>query len=268
MNLEAYLVNAFTTEIGCGNPAGVVITENEISKENMQKIAFDINKSETAFVRKIPNGYGIQWFTPLKEVPLCGHATLAASKVLFENGIDSPILFSYGDGIIEANQEADNAISMLFPEDEYEMKEIEKEYYRFFGIDHIVECIYGKNTKKVILVIDNKIELSEIAPRYEIMKEYCGLCRNGIGITKKADVESEFDFESRYFNPWYGVNEDPVTGSLHTVLSRYWSDKLLCDDLIGYQKSFRPGIIRMKRVHGKVLLNGKARIFMKGSICI
>lgn len=268
MDIRAYIVNAFTTEIGGGNPAGVVLSDNELSENMMQKIAFDINKPVTAFIKRDKNSYAIRWFTPVKEDPLCGHGTLAASKILFDMGEKLPLEFIYKDGKITADKEHGEIISISFNEDDYESSKIENAYYEFFGINDIIQCIYGKRTKKVIVIVNRNVSLHDISPHYGKMLGHKGLCANGIAVTKESGKPEEYDFESRYFNPWYGVNEDFVTGSVHTVLSRYWGEKLNKDEMTAYQASERPGVIKISRISGQVKLKGNARVVIKGSFIL
>jgi len=265
MILNAFIVNSFTDKFASGNPAGVVIYENELSSTMMQTIAFDINKSETAYVKKTDkeNIYDIRWFSPLKEVPICGHATLAASKVLYEIHPFDKITFIYAKGSLLVEHTKDNTFIMDFPLDTYEKIEIDPVYQVFFPDVHIKECIFGIKTKKVILRIDDKIDIKLIKPDYSSMRNYDGLCKNGIGITKLSNV---YDFESRYFNPWYGVDEDPVTGSMHTVLARYWGDILRKGTLRAYQASQRPGEIKLIIKNDIVQIIGNAKVVLKGTI--
>jgi PhzF family phenazine biosynthesis protein len=266
MKLETYIVNAFTEEIASGNPAGVVLLQEDLPQELMQRIAFDINKSETAFVKRTGHSeFSIRWFAPLTEVPICGHATLGASKVIFHTHPDlSEIRFAYKDGTITVNQDEDGNIAMLFPLDEYKVIDIAPEFYDFFNLREIKTCIQGVNTRKVILILDKGVNLQSIKPDYRRMKESKGKSDHGIGITK---LSARYDFESRYFNPWYGVDEDPVTGSVHTVLANYWNKQLNKKVMTAYQNSQRPGELTLSIKNGnKVEIKGKARIFVKGHI--
>jgi PhzF family phenazine biosynthesis protein len=268
MKLETYIVNAFTEDIACGNPAGVVLLQEDLPQSLMQRIAFDINKSETAFVRQTGHSeFSIRWFAPLTEVPICGHATLGASKVIFHNHPDlSKIKFIYKDGTITVNRDDMGNIAMLFPLDEYKIIDIDPEFYEFFKLREIKTCIQGVNTRKVILVLDERINLRNVKPDYQKMKASKGKSDYGIGITKPS---KQYDFESRYFNPWYGVDEDPVTGSVHTVLANYWGGQLSKKSMTVYQNSQRPGeMILSIRDEGEVEIKGKARIFIKGQIDI
>jgi len=265
MMLDAYIVNSFTDKFASGNPAGVIIYENELSDTLMQTIAFDINKSETAFVKKtdIEDTYRIRWFSPLQEVPICGHATLAASKVLYESSPFDTITYIYGKGSLKVKHTEDDTFIMDFPLDTYKNIAIDPIYTTFFSGIHIEECIYGEKTKKVVLRIQDQIDLKKIRPDFTAMKNYNGLCSNGIGITKRS---IEYDFESRYFNPWYGVDEDPVTGSVHTVLARFWSDILGKYTLRAYQASQRPGKLTLFVNKDILQISGNAKVVMKGTI--
>jgi PhzF family phenazine biosynthesis protein len=266
MKLKTYIVNAFTEGIACGNPAGVVLLQEDLPQDFMQKIAFDINKSETAFVRRTGHGeFSIRWFAPLTEVPICGHATLGASKVIFQNHPDlSKIKFSYKDGTITVNQDEERNIAMLFPLDEYKVIDIDPEFCQFFNLREVKACIQGVNTRKVILILDEEVDLRSVKPDYQRMKESKGKSDYGIGITK---LSKQHDFESRYFNPWYGVDEDPVTGSVHTVLANYWGRQLNKKVMTAYQNSQCPGeLILSIKDEGMVEIKGKARIFIEGQI--
>ncbi|WP_036040750.1 PhzF family phenazine biosynthesis protein [Leptospira alstonii] len=264
MKLETFLINSFTDEIACGNPAGVVLLNEPISDILMQKIAFDINKSETAFVTINNSEYYIRWFSPLKEVSLCGHATLAASAVLFDKILEiKNITFNYCKGKLLISKDNESRISMIFPKDDYIQCNIEPDFLDFFNISKVEDCIIGINTKKVVLILNKEINFNSIKPDYNKMKNYIGICNNGIGISK---VSNKYDVETRYFNPWYGVDEDPVTGSVHTLLGPYWSKILNKNKILAYQNSQRPGLLELEINKENIKLFGKAKIFLKGFI--
>jgi predicted PhzF superfamily epimerase YddE/YHI9 len=125
----------------------------------MQMLAFDINKSETAFVRRteVPNKYSIRWFSPTREVPLCGHATLASTKALYEQGRFDSIEFLYGEGSLRIRRDGDDGFIMSFPLDDYEKVGPEPIYRSFFPGIRIQECVLGKRTKKVVLRVDDAL---------------------------------------------------------------------------------------------------------------
>lgn len=269
MRLACYIGDAFAEKAGNGNPAGVVLYDSSkeyLSDEQMKIIALEIGKSETAFVDLNNNSLSIRWFSPKKEMPLCGHATLVASKVLNEvYEKKGSLVFSYNNGrIVINNEEADN-FDMIFPIDQYKIIEMDSIFNNFFPTAVIVKCIYGTNTKKVVLILDNEVDIETIKPNYQLMKDSIGIFQNGIGISQRSKM---FDFESRYFNPWAGVDEDPVTGSVHTLLGNYWSMELNKNELLAVQKSYRPGIIKLRINNDKIHIIGKAKIVFYGFVDI
>lgn len=266
MTVQAFIVNAFADDFARGNPAGVILYDTPLSEEKMQRIAFDINKSETAFVGRAPeaNDYVIRWFSPSREVPLCGHATLASSRVLWEMKSFDAITFHYAAGSLKVQRRGEGFV-MSFPLDEYQEIELDPLYQSFFpGID-LRACIYGKRTKKVALRVDDSLDLRTFEPNFDLMRKSIGIFSNGIAITRRSE---EFDFESRYFNPWFGVDEDPVTGSVHTMLAHYWGDILDKDSMVAHQASPRPGelILMLHRDQSIVEIGGRAKIVMRGSM--
>lgn len=266
MDIQCFLVNSFTDQLACGNPAGVIISESNLSDELMQSIAVDIGKSETAFInRTINNTFNIRWFTPIKEINLCGHASLAASKVVNHIYKIEKIEFKYMDGYLNSEIDGNGNISIEFPLDSYAHIDVDERFYEFFGEMPILDCIRGKSTKKVVIIVEDDFDLTDIKPNYELMKREHGIFEHGIGISKQSN---QYDCETRYFNPWFGVNEDPVTGSVHTVLARYIQDMTGRTIIRAYQSSNRPGEILLKINGDKVDLNGKAKIVLEGKIDI
>lgn len=265
MTVRTYIVNAFAEDFGCGNPAGVVLYSGKLPETKMQLIAFDINKSETAFVRQSADGegYDIRWLSPLKEVPLCGHATLAASKVLYEISAYDTITFDYHGGSIKVMHRPDDSFAMDFPLDEVLSIEPEPAFSAFFPGVTIQECMLGQKTKKVIIRIGDDLDIARIQPDFSVMRRYAGVGDRGIGITKRA---TDYDFESRYFNPWFGVDEDPVTGSVHTALARYWSRILNKNEFRAHQASHRPGDLELHIEDDIVRIAGKAKIVLEGTM--
>ncbi len=264
MRLDAFIVNAFAEDLACGNPAGVVLSEEALPEPVMRNLAADLGKSETAFLVPRGSAYGIRWFSPLKEMPLCGHATLASASVIFRReegrtGID----FAYREGSIGARRAQDGFIGLDFPLDGYERVEADPEWLGILGLDGVEDCVRGLSTGKVILVAGPEFDLALLRPDFPRMKARRGLCESGMAVTK---VSTAFDFETRYFNPWAGVDEDPVTGSVHTVLAGYWRDRLGRLELTARQVSRRPGTIRMRIDGDRVELAGKARIVFEGTV--
>ncbi len=266
MRLTAYIVNAFAEDLACGNPAGVVFSEEDLPDRTMRDLAADLGKSETAFLTPRGAGYGIRWFSPVREMPLCGHATLAAARVIFGREEERPgIEFAYRGGAIGARRAEDGFIGLTFPLDGYEPLEPDPEWLGILGLDRAEDCVRGRATGKVILAADADLDLAALRPDFRRMRACRGTWESGVAVTKPS---SGFDFETRYFNPWAGVDEDPVTGSVHTVLAGYWRDRLGKGELTGRQASHRPGTIRMRIDGDRVELAGKARIVFEGKVVV
>lgn len=264
ISLKAFLVNSFTDHIGQGNPAGVVISEAPLPDVLMQTIAFDVGKSETAFVRTLGNDeVAIRWFTPRREVPLCGHATLAAAKVLHNEQRFSTMRFIYAGGSLPVSSRTDGAFVMGFPRDDWEVIPVAPAYAPFFGGLRARECIRGKRTGKVALIVDQDTDLRAIRPDFAAMAAFEGAGSNGMAISKPS---ARYDFESRYFNPWYGVDEDPVTGSVHTMLAAYWGRALGKRRMLALQASQRPGELELELDGDMVNMTGRARVLIQGTL--
>ena len=273
MRIPIYQVDAFTNEYFKGNPAGVCILEKEIDDLYMQKIANEMNLSETAFVFP-PDGetisssqmLNLRWFTPKTEVPLCGHATLGASKVLFDDlgyGLDT-ITYKTKSGKLVA-EKCNEGIALDFPIDEPISIQPPTDILEAMGVLNYENIIYGKNTNKLVIHLKSDKDVFEQNPNFEHMKNI--QCSNikGVGVTCKGN--KRYDFISRFFNPWVGVNEDPVTGSVHTLLSSYWGSLLKKNKMIAYQASQRSGEILLTiEKQGRVKLIGESVIVLKGVI--
>ncbi|MHC1720166.1 MAG: PhzF family phenazine biosynthesis protein [Clostridiaceae bacterium] len=273
MKIPIYQVDAFTKEPFKGNPAGVCILEKVIDDACMQQIAEEMNLSETAFLSPADGKaivtskvFNLRWFTPKIEVSLCGHATLGTSKVLFDDigiGLDEIVYETKSGRLI--SEKCKEGISLDFPIDEPSGMDPPPELLKAMGIRNYETGIYGKNTKKLVVRLKSPKDIVNLNPNFELMKEICFDNIKGVGVTCSGD--EEYDFISRYFNPWAGVNEDPVTGSVHTLLAAYWGDILKKKELRAYQASRRGGEILLKtEMQGRVKLIGESAIVLKGTI--
>jgi PhzF family phenazine biosynthesis protein len=269
---DVYIVDAFTKERYKGNPAAVVVLKEELEENVMQLIATELNLSETAFVNISQcenNIYPLRWFTPKIEVPLCGHATIATSKVLFDiMGVQSDeIQYITRSGILKSRKYQEG-ISIDFPADHPEEVEVPQQILKVLGLEHSVNCIYGKQTKKLVIHVGSRHEVLNINPDFEKMKSLSfDFDVKGVGVTTQG--YGSYDFISRYFNPWAGVNEDPVTGSVHTVLAPYWAKLLGKNKLSAYQESSRGGELKLSLYsNGRLDIIGSAIVVLRGKIDI
>ncbi len=226
----------------------------------MQNIALENNLSETAFYIHKNNNYHIRWFTPIMEVDLCGHATLAAAYEIFtyENYKNSIITFNSksGDLIVRKDNEY---LTLDFPTDTIEKINLTEEIRSCFDIEPI-EVIKGRSD--YILVFENEEQIKNI--KYDLNK-IKNIEAGGIIITAKGN---DCDFVSRYFGPQSGIDEDPVTGSAHTTLTPYWSKILNKDELKAIQLSKRKGFLICRNKNERTEISGKARTYMIGEITI
>lgn len=254
--MRIFTVDAFTHKPFTGNPAGVCILEHEIPEELFLLIAREINYSETAFVIKTKGHYQIRWFTPRTEVDLCGHATLAAAKVLYEyqycDGSEC-IDFDSKSGLLTAKK-IGNKIELDFPQifvqEAHSNEIIEKAF-------DIHPLYVGKNDNRYLIEIENYDKLISIKPDFQLLKS------SDLGrfiITVKSN-DPRFDFISRYFAPGVGVSEDPVTGTAHCYLAPYWGKKLEKTIMTGFQASERTGVIECE-------INNDSRVLLRAGAVI
>lgn len=254
--MRIFTVDAFTEKPFTGNPAGVCILDNEISDELCQLIAREVNYSETAFVLAKNERFVIRWFTPKKEVNLCGHATLAAAQVLYElKYCDSSksIEFESQSGILTAKRIADK-IELDFPQIFADAEESNEILEKAFDIK---PTYVGKNDNRYLIEIDDYEKLLSIKPDFQLLQS---LDLGRFIITVKSKLP-EYDFISRFFAPGVGVLEDPVTGTAHCYLAPYWGEKLGKTNVVGFQASERGGSIECELTDiNRVLLRANAVI--------
>ncbi|NWU96807.1 PBLD protein, partial [Upupa epops] len=286
MQIPIYTVDAFTNRAFSGNPAAVCLLENDLDEDLHQKIATEMNLSETAFIRKLnpeddftrSSRFGLRWFTPANEVPLCGHATLASAAVLFhvQKNTNSILTFVTLSGELKARQAEDHIVLDLpcyltYPQALQEVQELIKTAVG----DLIVQDLrYSPDTKKLLVRLSDTYERSvleelQVRAQHFLSAEKMGKVK-GLILTLKANSSGKYkghDFYTRYFAPWYGVLEDPVCGSAHAVLSTYWSEHLGKKELLAYQCSRRGGELKISlRNDGRVDIAGQTAIVLKGNL--
>ena len=256
MQLDIYYVDAFTDNIFSGNPAAVIFTDLD-DKSTMQKISAENNLSETAFVNLSDNNL-IRWFSPIKEVDLCGHATLASAYIYF-NYLDKKaesICFNSASGELIVNKK-EKFLQLDFPKDEFQLTNDINSVASAVGVAPIQTY---KGTINLMAVYEKEEDILKLSPDYE---KVIGLDGQGLIVTAPG---LHCDFVSRYFCPKYGINEDPVTGSAHTTLIPYWSERLNKNLLTAKQISKRGGDLFCENADNRVLIGGNAVLYMKGII--
>jgi PhzF family phenazine biosynthesis protein len=265
--MKTYFVDSFTSEKFKGNPAAVCIAEKELEIDTMQKIATEIGFSETAFIRQITdNKYSIRFFTPKIEIDLCGHATLASSKIVFDTTSFNSIIFVNCNKVELFIEKTGNKIKMQFPVYDTEEIIVPPQMLDALGISEIVNKRYSPINKIILLEIKSAPELANLKPDFTaLINSYKGI--NGVLVTAISDSES-FDFHYRYFWPWAGTNEDPVTGGIQTFLTKYWATKLNKTKLNAYQSSLRTGTMSTELLQDKVCILGEAVTVLKGEFIL
>lgn len=265
--MKTYFVDAFTDEKFKGNPAAVCLPDTILDADIMQKIATEIGFSETAFIKNITdNIYSIRFFTPKIEIPLCGHATLASSKIIFNTTSYDNIKFINCNNVELFIEKVESKIKMQFPSYETEQIEVPELMLNALGITQIVNKRYNHEHKIILIEIKSAMELSNLKPDFAaLINSYTGI--NGVLVTAISDSEN-FDFHYRYFWPWAGTNEDPVTGSIQTFLTKYWATKLNKTKLNAYQSSLRTGTMSTELLQNNVCILGEAVIILEGKFIL
>jgi PhzF family phenazine biosynthesis protein len=264
MKIPLYQVNAFTTAYSGGNPAGVCPLVDWLSDELMQSIAKENNFSETAFFVRRGDTYDLRWFTPGCEVDLCGHATLATTKVLAEElgEIRENYRFNTRSGEIKVRR-LDDTYQLDMPSANLRSVSCPDALVSAIGYSPS-ECFLDDDYLLVFNHLSAK-ELEALSPDFAAIKPI--ECR-GVIVTCQSDND-EFDFVSRWFGSAdVGIDEDPVTGSAHCQLVPYWSAKLGRTQLKAQQVSSRKGILDCELKDGRVFAAGKAVVYFKGEIRI
>ena len=274
IRIPIYQVDAFTDERFRGNPAAVCILQQEYIDTILQNIAAEMNLSETAFLFSIEQKsiqessvFSLRWFTPKVEVPLCGHATLATAAVLFYDiGIPTnEITFMTKSGKLIAKRDK-NGILLNFPVNEPVPIDPPKELIKAIGIIDFRNVVYARKSKVILIHLDNEESVKNLKPNFELMKRVTTK-EDIIGVIVTSPGYPPYDFISRFFAPWLGINEDPVTGAAHTVLTPYWSKILGKREMLAYQSSSRGGkLVVQLDSNDRVNLIGNAVIVLKGEL--
>ncbi len=262
--IKTYFVDSFTSAPFKGNPAGVCILDDEIGSEKMLKIAYEIGFSETAFIKKI-NGdhlYSISYFSPKKEIALCGHATLASAKIIFEKTQLSAINFITGENVNLKIKKIGNNIVMELPVYDTTPLATPQPVLVALGLNDVINCSFSQKNKIILLEIEGAETVAALKPDFNaLINSYENI--NGVLVTA-ASYTDNYDFHYRYFWPWAGTNEDPVTGGVQTFLAKYWSGKLGKKRMNAFQSSQRTGFMTVELNEDKVLVYGTAVIVFEG----
>ena len=262
-----YQVDAFTTVPFRGNPAAICLLDTPRDAAWMQALAGEMNLSETAFPSREGSGWRLRWFTPLKEVSLCGHATLATAHILWSEGLvptHEMIAFETLSGTLTAVRDGE-WIQLDFPARSVEPTETNSLLARALGDPQVLTWNDSRSAKVYCLLeLASAEAVRALAPDFALLAT-CGA--RGVIVTARSD-DPAYDFVSRFFAPLLGINEDPVTGSAHCYLAPYWEAKLGRCTLTGYQASARGGVVGCELRGERVLLRGQAVTVFKGELVV
>lgn len=267
--MKMYQVDAFTTQLFTGNPAAVLLLDEWLSDELMQKIALENNLSETSFAKKIDaQQYEIRWFSPVKEVQFCGYGTLATSFIIFrENPSITQLTFHVADlGEFYIQKKSEQDIAMNFPVQIPQRLDDIPDGLRA-ALSQPIHEVYI-NPQAYIVVYPSVVAILKEQPNFEEIKQLGG---RRVAITAKNDFFGEkfshIDIVSRYFTPSMGIDEDPVTGSLHTSLIPLWQPILQKSTIRAYQASARGGVLSGKLLENdRIEIVGQCRLFMQAEL--
>ncbi|MFD1325377.1 PhzF family phenazine biosynthesis protein [Micromonospora sonneratiae] len=254
-NLDLFIVDAFTDTPFGGNPAGVVLLDSPRDDAWMQSVAAELRHSETAFVGPLVDGVRqLRWFTPVAEVDLCGHATLATTHAL---GVDS--VFRTRSGELTCSIRDGGWIEMDFPADPAELVEPSQDIIDGVGGASVVAV--GRGVSDTLVQVASAAEVRALRPDLAALARVPG---RGVIVTASADGSP--DVVSRCFYPNVGVPEDPVTGSAHCTLASWWAPRLGRDELWAEQASPRGGSLRITLRNNRVTLAGQAVTVVRGTL--
>ena len=257
------VVDAFTDRAFAGNPAAVCVLARPASDAWMKNVAREMNLSETAFLHPMdePGVFSLRWLTPTVEVDLCGHATLAAAHVLWDEGHLAPEVvarFATRSGALTAGRRGAQ-IELDFPALQTTETPAPEGLIAALGAD-VVFC--GATRMDILVELADEAAVRSLSPDFGLLAR---LPVRGV-IATSLSARADFDFASRFFAPASGINEDPVTGSAHCALAVYWGEKLKKTEMVGHQVSSRGGIVRVRRDGDRVKLGGQAVTTLRGEL--
>ena len=274
--LKIFQVDSFTDCPFKGNPAGVCVLKGAISDHLMQSIAGEMNLSETAFaLPRAENNiaeqseFDLRWFTPITEVDLCGHATLATARVLFDlyDVKASAIRFYTKSGELNVSRKG-KSLSMNFPVDLTEEIETPPDVLNTLGLKKAVNVSKSLRMKMMVVEAEDHAVVRNLKPNFnDLLQAESEIGTSGVIVTAPGGA-SGYDFISRFFAPGFGINEDPFTGAAHTVLGAYWASKLGKSTLKAYQASARGGELDLIVKGERIDLIGQAIVVLEGEITI
>ena len=262
MGQQIFQVDAFTDQPFAGNPAGVCVLEAPRDDEWLQHVAREMNVSETAFLQRQADGFGLRWFTPKVEVDLCGHATLASAHVLWQEGhleAGTHARFHTRSGLLEASRR-DDFIELDFPA--YAPRPLAAPAALVQALGVTPDAVARFDIGYLLAAVDSEETVRGLDPDLARLATLPDLA---VMVTSRASTPG-YDFVSRVFAPRAGIPEDPVTGSTHCCLGPFWREPLGQDVFTAYQASARGGVVRVRVEGERVRLAGQAVTVLRGEL--
>ena len=260
MRLRIFQIDAFTDAVFGGNPAAVCPLDSWLDDATLQAIANENNLSETAFFVPDHGAYALRWFTPLAEVDLCGHATLASAHVVFHHvqpDADS-VAFETRSGRLEVTRSGDD-LTMDFPALAAHPVELPADLST--GLGAKPQAVFAD--MDYLALLETEAQVRAIRPDMTALARLDE--RRGVIVTAPGETA---DFVSRFFSPRLGVPEDPVTGSAHCMLAPFWAERLGKTTFQARQVSARGGTVRCTVAGDRVRLSGRAAQYLEGTIAV
>ncbi|MFM9446439.1 PhzF family phenazine biosynthesis protein [Streptomyces acidiscabies] len=267
--MQIRIVDAFTDRPFSGNPAGVLLLDSYPDDDRLQNIALEVNHAETAFAHPTPDDpeadWALRWFTPATEVAMCGHATLATAHVLHTTGAHEGVVrFRTLSGVLTATPAEDGSITLDFPTAPLTEVDLPDGVAEALGAQPLSAYDTGANVGDLVVELPDEKTVHALRPDHKALAAYS---TRGIIATARAENPAlGYDFVSRCFFPNVGIDEDPVTGSAHTALAPFWSQRLGSPDLTGLQASPRAGRVRTSLRGNRTLLTGRAVTVIEGEL--
>ncbi|MFE7840853.1 PhzF family phenazine biosynthesis protein [Streptomyces sp. NPDC057474] len=263
------IVDAFTDRPFSGNPAGVLLLDAFPDDAWLQNVATEVNHAETAFAHPLPAGgeadWALRWFTPVAEVAMCGHATLATAHVLTSaNTHEGAVRFATRSGVLIATPRPDGSLTLDFPTAPLTPVAVPEGVAEALGAEPLSAVDTGPNVGDLLVELADEKTVLGLTPDLRTLGRYSE--RGIIATARAADPSAGHDYVSRCFFPNLGIDEDPVTGSAHTALAPFWSERLGSPDLTGLQASPRSGHVRTELRGDRTLLSGRAVTVIDGEL--
>jgi PhzF family phenazine biosynthesis protein len=264
--MNVFIIDAFTDQPFRGNPAAVCLVDRKIDPETMQSIASEFNLSETAFLKqadKDDTRYSIRFFTPKVEIDFCGHATLASAKLILHRFNKPHVEFATLHNLKLRAFNEDERIKMIFSLYDTTAYQPDMELYNALGIDEPKATKFAEELQMLLIEVADKNILLNLNPDFLKATQTIDTIKEVVVTAISHD--NEYDFYSRCFCPWIGINEDPVTGASHSVLAKYWSTITGRTEMLAYQASKRGGFMRLRIINDTELeVVSDARIIFEG----